>query len=116
MPIPGHSVVISFQSIERLAETKRQDHIHLDPNTVHLWGIELKGSRSCLARCTGWLDEFERHRMTRLVREDLRQRYVLAHGGLRAVLSRYLGVEPHAVALDRGATGKPFLTREPGDR
>lgn len=109
-------MLISFPSIDRLADTSRQEQIRLEENAVHLWGIELDGARSCLARCTGWLDEFERHRMTRLVREDLRQRYVLAHGGLRAVLSRYLGVEPHAVALDRGATGKPLLTGELRDR
>ena len=60
----------------------------------------------------GWLDEVERLRAARLVREDIRQRYILAHGGLRAVLSRYVGVNPDVVALDRGATGKPFLSRE----
>jgi 4'-phosphopantetheinyl transferase len=69
-----------------------------------------------LERCTGWLDEVERHRAARFVREDTRQRYVLAHGGLRAVLSRYLGVSPDAVSLDRSATGKPSLTRELRDR
>lgn len=114
--IQGSNVLISFQSIERLADTGRQDHIRLEPNTVHLWGIELDGSQYCLERCTGWLDEVERHRAARLVREDIRQRYVLAHGGLRAVLSRYLAVDPNVVALDRSATGKPFLTRELRDQ
>ena len=32
------------------------------------------------------------------------------------MLSRYLGVTPDAVALDRSATGKPFLTKERRDR
>jgi len=32
------------------------------------------------------------------------------------VLSRYLGVTPDAVSLDRSATGKPSLTRELRDR
>jgi 4'-phosphopantetheinyl transferase len=109
-------MLISFQSIERLADTSRSDLIRLEPNSVHLWGIELDGSRGCLEQCTGWLDEVERHRAARLVREDTRQRYVLAHGGLRAVLSRYLGVTPNMVALDRSATGKPFLTRELRER
>ena len=111
----GHAL-ISFQSLERVTDTSRQGQIRLAPNTVHLWGIELDGSRRCLERCTGWLDEGERHRAARLVREDTRQRYVLAHGGLRAVLSRYLGVTPDVVSLDRSGTGKPFLTRELRDR
>jgi 4'-phosphopantetheinyl transferase len=108
--------LIVFQSIARLADTQRQDHIRLEPNAVHLWGIELDGSRRCLEQCTVWLDEVERRRAARLVREEIRQRYVLAHGGLRAVLSRYLGVNQDVVALDRSATGKPFLTREVRDR
>lgn len=108
--------LIVFQSIERLVDTIGQDPIRLDKNAVHLWGIELTGSRRCLERCAGWLDEIERHRAARFVREDIRQRYVLAHGGLRAILSRYLGVEPDMVALDRSATGKPFLTGNLRDR
>ena len=109
-------MLISFQSLDRLADTRRQNHISLPSNTIHLWGIELDGSQQCLERCTGWLDEDERHRTARLVREDIRQRYVLAHGGLRAVLSRYLGITPDAITLDRSATGKPSLTRELRDR
>jgi 4'-phosphopantetheinyl transferase len=114
--LPDRKVPISFQSIERVTGARRQDHIDLEPNAVHLWGIELDGSAHCLERCTGWLDKVERHRATRLLREDTRQRYVLAHGGLRAVLSRYLGINPDMVPLDRNATGKPFLTRELRDR
>jgi len=111
-----NDVPISFQSIERVTGAERQDHIALELNAVHLWGIELDGSAHCLERCAGWLDEVERHRAARLVREEIRKRYVLAHGGLRAVLSRYLGINPDVVSLDRSATGKPFLTRELRDR
>ncbi|HWF61179.1 MAG TPA: 4'-phosphopantetheinyl transferase superfamily protein [Nitrospira sp.] len=110
--ILGNNVLISFLPIERLADTSQPDHIRLEPNSVHLWGIELGGSQRCLGRCVGWLDDVERRRAARFVRDDIRQRYVLAHGGLKAVLSRYLGVNPNMVALDRSATGKPFLTRE----
>jgi 4'-phosphopantetheinyl transferase len=104
-------MLISFQSIERLVETSRQAHIRLDVNAVHLWGIALDGSSRCLEQCAHWLDEVERHRATRFIREEIRHRYVLAHGGLRAVLSQYLGINPDAVALERSATGKPSLTR-----
>jgi hypothetical protein len=53
-------VPISFQSLERVTGTERQDHIDLEPNAVHLWGIELDGLQQCLERCTGWLYEVER--------------------------------------------------------
>ncbi len=37
-------MLISFQSLERLVDTRRRNHIRLAPNTIHLWGIELDGS------------------------------------------------------------------------
>lgn len=114
--IPGSNVLISFQSMERLVETGRRDQIRLEQHAVHLWGIELDGSRRCLEQCMCWLDDVERHRAARFIRDEIRQRYVLAHAGLRAVLGRYLGINPEAVALDRSATGKPFLTRARRDR
>jgi len=105
-------VLISFQSIEHLTGFEGQGHTNLEPNTVHIWGIDLDGSPRCLERCAQWLDEEEQHRTARLVREEDRQRYVLAHGGLRIVLSRYLGIGPDVLALYRSEAGKPSLTRE----
>lgn len=110
--VRDHSVVISFQSIARLAEITRQDHIHLEPNAIHLWGVTLDGSDPCLARCREWLDERERDRAARFVRAGDRERFVFAHGGLRAVLSRYLGVGPDLVGFDHGESDKPMLAKE----
>lgn len=112
MRIRDHGVVISFQSIARLAETTRQDHIHLEPNTIHLWGVQLDGPARCLARCREWLDEHERDRAARRIQAGDREQFVFAHGGLRAVLSRYLGVDPDLVRFDRGESGKPMLVKE----
>lgn len=105
-------VLISFRSIEDLTSFLRHDHASLELNAVHLWGIELDGSPRCLERCAQWLDEEEQQRAARLIREEDRQRYVLAHGGLRAVLSRYLGIGPDVLKLHRNEAGKPSLTRE----
>ena len=105
-------MLISFQSIEHLTSSERQGYTSLEPNAVHLWGIELDGSPRCLDRCAQWLDEEEQQRAARLVREQDRQRYVLAHGGLRAVLSRYLRIGPDGVELSRSEAGKPFVTME----
>lgn len=103
---------ISFQSIEPLMSTEWLGHSCLERNIIHLWGIELDRSSHCLERCAQWLDKEEQHRAGRLVREEDRRRYVLAHGGLRAVLSRYLGVGPGVVELCRDEIGKPFVTRK----
>lgn len=109
-------MLISFQPIDHLTRIPEQDSIDVEPRTVHLWGIKLDGSRRCLERCTGWLDEEERHRAARLVREENQRHYVLAHGGLRAVLRKYLGVLPDKIVVGRSATGKPFLTGDLRDR
>ncbi len=103
---------ISFQLIEPLSGTERLNRSRLERHVIHLWGIDLDGSPDCLARCEQWLDKEEQRRAERLVREEDRQRYVLAHGGLRAVLSRYLGVHPSSVELCRDEVGKPFVTRK----
>ena len=105
-------MLISFQSIEHVTGIERQGHTSLELNAVHLWGIELNGSPRCLERCAQSLDKVEQHRAARLVREEDRKRYVLAHGGLRAVLSRYLGIGPDAVEMYRSESGKPSLTKE----
>ena len=107
-------MLISFQSIEHLTGFEWQGHTSLELNAVHLWGIELNGSQRCLERCAQWLDKEEQHRAARLVREEDRQRYVLAHGGLRAVLSWYLGIGPDVLEMYRSEAGKPSLTRELG--
>jgi 4'-phosphopantetheinyl transferase len=109
--IQDNDVLISFHSIEHLTGFERQGHTILEPKAVHLWGIELDGSPCCLERCAQWLDEEEQQRAARLVREADRQRYVLAHGGLRAVLSRYLGIGPDVIEMCRSEAGKPSLTR-----
>ena len=106
------NVVISFQSIEPMKGTEWLGHSRLERHVIHLWGIELDGSSHCLERCALWLDKEEQHRAGRLVREEDRRRYMFAHGGLRAVLSRYLGVGPGAVELCRNEVGKPFVPRK----
>ncbi len=110
--IQDGEVLISFQSIEHLTTMEWHGNTSLEVNAVHLWGIELDGSPRCREQCALWLDKEEQHRASRLVREEDRQRYVLAHGGLRAVLGRYLGIGPNVLDLYRSEAGKPSLTRE----
>lgn len=100
---------ISFHPIETLLDTQRQDLIHLEPTAIHLWGIRLDGSSDCLKPCREWLDEREHERAARLVREQDREHYVLSHGSLRAILSRYLDVGPDSIRFDRSPSGKPML-------
>jgi 4'-phosphopantetheinyl transferase len=110
--IRDHSGVIVFQSIACLAEIGGSDRIYLEPNAIHLWGITLDGSAPCLAQCRGWLDERERDRAAQRIRAEDGEQFIFAHGGLRAVLSQYLGVGPDEVEFDHGESGKPMLAKD----
>ena len=83
--------------------------IQLEDDLIHLWGFTLEGSVSCVEAFRQWLDEEEQVRASRFVRHDDRRRYILAHGSLRAVLSRYARCAPTALTFKRRANGKPYL-------
>jgi 4'-phosphopantetheinyl transferase len=103
---------MAFPSIESIATAGWSAPITMEDRTIHLWGFSLDGSLSFVEQCRPWLSEDEREKATRFIRQQDRVRFVLAHGGLRAVLSRYLGIGPDVVAMNRSEAGKPFLTGE----
>jgi 4'-phosphopantetheinyl transferase len=112
-PDIGESVM-GFPSIELIATADWSAPIELENRAVHVWGFSLDGSLSFLEQCRSWLSEDERGRAARFIRQQDHVRYVLAHAGLRAVLSRYLGIGPYDVELSHSEAGKPFVRGELG--
>jgi 4'-phosphopantetheinyl transferase len=112
-PDVGESVM-AFPSIEWMATTGWSSPIEMEDRAVHVWGFSLDGSLSFLEQCRSWLSEEERGRAARFIRRQDHVRYVLAHGGLRAVLSRYLRIGPDDIELSRSEAGKPFVMGELG--
>ena len=109
--------IVAFPSIEEL--TMAADHsspLRLAGRTVHVWGFTLDGSTAGLKRCRAWLSEEECGRAARFIRQDDQIQYSLAHGGLRAVLARYTGLDPAALRFQAGATGKPALLDKQGNQ
>ena len=102
------SRMVSFPSCEHAGEFSDQP-VSIGAGTVHLWGFSLEARSACLKIYARWLDVEEQSRAGRLVHEEDRRRYVLAHGSLRALLSRYVRCSPDAIRLDREAAGKPYL-------
>ena len=108
--------VMDFLSIESISPTGCSVPIAMEDRTIHVWGFSLKEASSFAEQCRFWLSEDERARASRFIRQQDHTQFVLAHGALRAVLSRYLGVDPDAVAMSRSAEGKPSLTRMRDDQ
>ena len=107
-PDTGESVMV-FPSIEVIATAGWSAPIGMEHRTIHVWGFSLDGSKSFVEQCRSWLSEDERGRAARFIRQHDQLRYVLAHGGLRAVLARYTGLDPSALMFQLGSTGKPAL-------
>jgi len=81
----------------------------VNAGTVHVWVIDLDSERESLASMLELLSGEERIRAARLHTTELRVRFVVAHGALRTILSRYLAVPAAAVRLETMATGRPLV-------
>ena len=106
--------IVTFPSLEGLATVDHPAPLTLDDRAVYVWGFSLDGSAVAMKRCRAWLSEEERARAARFIRQEDQTRYTLAHGGLRAVLARYAGLDPAALRFQTGSTGKPALLDQQG--
>jgi 4'-phosphopantetheinyl transferase len=75
---------------------------------THVWRVELDG-RSALGYCTSLLSPDETARAARFRFDRDRDRYVIARGALRDVLSRYTGTPPARLRFIYNEFGKPAL-------
>jgi 4'-phosphopantetheinyl transferase len=86
----------------------------LEPDTVHIWAFTLEGSADFVDACRDSLSLAERQRADRFVFAHDRTRYIIAHGVLRHLLSRYCGFAPSSLRFDATSTGKPSLQTSAG--
>ncbi len=81
----------------------------LSSGDVHLWRISRESTAEQTAALQRFLSADEQVRAARYRAARDRRRYVVTRGVLRALLGRYLGVEPAAVHLQYQRYGKPVL-------
>jgi len=81
----------------------------LPDDKVHVWQASLEQSSDVVNQLAQTLlpDELTRAERFRFARD--RRRFIVSHGVLRAILGRYLRVDPHQVRLCYGSRGKPHL-------
>jgi 4'-phosphopantetheinyl transferase len=103
------SVRVEFSPIRELFKMSVAHRRSLSASTIDLWPLTLTGEDAEYGRCLDWLDQQERERAARFLRRQDRERYVLAHGGLRSILGLYLGLAPDRIKFSSTSTGKPTL-------
>jgi 4'-phosphopantetheinyl transferase len=81
--------------------------LSLAPDEVHLWRAALDRPESDIARLWPTLTLDEQERSGRLRFERDRGRFIASRGILRAILARYVGTAPAALAFTYGPRGKP---------
>src|SRR5436309_12114701 len=83
--------------------------LQLQPDEVHVWRVPLVVPEPLFQQLSQLLSEQEitKAGLFRFMRD--RRRWIIAHGFLRLLLSRYLLVDAGLLHFDVNAYGKPFL-------
>jgi 4'-phosphopantetheinyl transferase len=100
---------VDFPSCDQVVSGTICPSVILEEASIHIWGVALESTSSCLQTCREFLHEDEVARAARLLHEQHQNQYILAHGCLRAVLSRYLPRDPGSLTFRWRTGGKPFL-------
>jgi 4'-phosphopantetheinyl transferase len=79
---------------------------------VHVWVASLELAKEQVERMQLTLTEDERKRAERFHFEKDRRHYIVARARLRAILARYLQIEPGRIRFSYTPYGKPLLTDE----
>ncbi|MGH9898895.1 MAG: 4'-phosphopantetheinyl transferase family protein [Pyrinomonadaceae bacterium] len=86
----------------------------LPVDEVHVWRAPLEQPHDLLHRLRETLTSDERERAARFHFERDRGHFIVARGLLRAILGRYLNLEPGRLRFVYQLYGKPYLTDESG--
>jgi 4'-phosphopantetheinyl transferase len=78
---------------------------------VHLWRAPLT-DYSRISECLNVLSHQEIIRAEKFVFEKDRREFVISHGAVRMVLSRYCGITPEELEFAAGSNGKPQLVQQ----
>ena len=76
---------------------------------VDVWLIALDPPAEALEECAVLLDTEERSRVLSMMDVRNRRRFTAAHGAIRVILARYLGLPAGLIRWRRGPHGKPEL-------
>lgn len=101
------SAILAFRPVEKALWSL--NNVGLDESRVHVWGILLEAEADTLEKCLRCLSPEESMRANRFMSERQRRHFIVTHGALRMVLSRYSGREPEKLSFQNTPSGKPML-------
>jgi 4'-phosphopantetheinyl transferase len=86
-----------------------QKNLKLASNEIHVWRVFLQETASCLQSLQQNLSADELNRLERYYFQKDREQFIVSRGALRAILSRYLDINPRTLNFAYNLYGKPFL-------
>ena len=84
-----------------------REPITIGADVVHVWAMNIDAPE--VDECGSLLDVEEKQRLSRFSSLIVIQRFAIAHGLARAILARYLRVEPVGIVFERAVEGKPYI-------
>lgn len=81
----------------------------IEPNTVHVWHLELDLEAEALSQVADLLDEEEQLTAAYFREARHRDRFIAGRGQLRQLLGAYASIEPANLQFTRSENGKPAL-------
>jgi 4'-phosphopantetheinyl transferase len=100
-------MMLAFQSVEKALWSGPR--IELRADDVHVWGVVLEAETEIVEQCLRCLSAEESGRANRFKSEQQRCHFLVAHGALRMVLSRYSDRGPRELSFQNTPSGKPML-------
>lgn len=85
------------------------EHLLLGSNEVHVWRAYLHQEIALVQACFDILQPDERYRAGRFHFQRDRDRFIVARGVLRFILSRYLDTPPDLIRFSYNQYGKPAI-------
>ncbi len=80
---------------------------------IHIWDVELNQTRARIHTLSECLNDSERHRAAKFINPLHGDRWRVARGYLRWILSQYLDLPPAHIIFNYGAQGKPAIDGYP---
>lgn len=102
-----------FSSRVKIFDEPALEKLSLVENEVHLYRMFFSRQKQRLRDFLRVLSDDEKIEATRFRFQTDRERFIISHGMLRKVLSRYLDAKPAGLKFSRSVHGKPVLEGVP---